>query len=468
MKPLSPKILAIAVRTFVGLVLLIGAGGISAYLVATKPKVDKSELQSQPIRVQVMRVEPVEVARQWRGYGVAQPKQGGARDVPARVGATVTHIPENIEVGRVVKANQIIAELDKTDFNNALTAAQKRIAQADASLAQIDTEEERLTERLALEEQSTELAQADYNRQAERFKIGSATQTDLDRVERTLIAAKGAALITRQSIDLIPSRRAGLQAQQAAATADRDTAQSNLDRTTIKSPIDGIIESLDVDEDENLTPGARVARIVDPRLLEVPLKFPASARSYITESDTVTLTTRSQPEDCPPWDADITRISTVDGPTRTSTVFAEVNQMHVPLRNFVEGGGPYKLPVGAFTIARLDTSEPIERVIVPARAIQEGRIRTVIDGKAVGKDVEVLFDIEGTFPQFGLADTQWRVLKKPLEEGELVILSASMTLLDGQPIDPVITNDKPVEPTNDDASSAQNTEKPTRTDEGSP
>ena len=59
----SPKTIALLVRTIVGLVLLIGAGGLMAYLVATKPQVSKSDLDDLSVAVQVMRVEPVEVAR---------------------------------------------------------------------------------------------------------------------------------------------------------------------------------------------------------------------------------------------------------------------------------------------------------------------------------------------------------------------------------------------------------------------
>ncbi|MCG8651307.1 MAG: HlyD family efflux transporter periplasmic adaptor subunit, partial [Pirellulales bacterium] len=392
--------------------------------VKTKPKVSKSELESQAVRVRVMRIEPVEVARQWRGYGVAQAKD--TADVPARVGATVIELPETTEVGRVVAAGQVLARLDDTDFRNTFDAAEKRIAEADALVAQLDSEEQRLTERLALEEQDAELARADYERQADRLEKGSATETDVDRSQRALINAERAVLATRQQLDAIPPRRAGLEATKAAATADRDTAKANLERTVITSPIAGVIESLDIEVGENLAPGARVARIVDPRMIEVPLQLPASARGYVTVGNTVTLTTRSQPADCPPWEAKVARIGVIDGPTRTFTVFAEIDQAHVPLRSFAEGGGPYKLPVGAFTLARLDTAEPATRPILPARAIQEGRVRTIVDGAVVSKPAEAAYDIEGTYEQFGVDDDQWVVLRDALEPGELVVLSASM------------------------------------------
>ncbi|MEO0474710.1 MAG: HlyD family efflux transporter periplasmic adaptor subunit [Planctomycetota bacterium] len=435
----SAKTIALLVRTLVGLLLLASSGAVMAYLIATKPKVSKSDLNDQSIAVQVMRVEPVNVARQWRGYGSTQAKD--SVDVPARIGATVITLPKEIEVGRVVTKGQLLAELDPTDFQNAFDAAEKRIAEAEAVVKQLDAELASLQQRMKVEEEDTELARTEYRRQLERKQSGAATQADVDRAQRTLLGAERAMITTQQQIDAVPPRKLAVEAQQAAATSDRDTAKANFARSKITSPIDGIIELLDIEIGENLAPGQRVARIIDPRVIELPLQLPASARSYVAIGNAVTLTTRSQPDDCPPWNATVTRLGIADNPTRTFTVFAEVDQSRIPLRNFAEGTGPYKLGAGAFTLAKLDTAEPQPQIILPARSIQEGRIRTVVDGKVVGQTVDVAFDLEGSYPQFGTEDTQWVVLKEPLDPGTLVVLSASMTILDGQKVAPKITND---------------------------
>lgn len=447
MKTMSSKTLAIGFRSVFGLLLLIAAFAVMGYLIKTKPQVQKSDLGDQTVRVQVMRAQPVDVARQWRGYGTTQAKDSA--DVPARINATVVAKPDGIEVGRVVQAGQVLAELDKTDFQNAYEAAGNRIAQADAMIALLDVDRQRLNDRLKIEEEQAQLARTDFQRQQDRIDSGAATQSDLDRAKTTLLTAESRVIATRQQIDAIPPRLAELEAAQAIAASDRDTAQANLERATIVSPIAGVIEALDIEVGESLAPGQRVARIVDPRILEVPLQLPASARSYVTVGNAVTLKTRSQPDDCPPWQAKVTRIGVVDGPTRTFTVYAEVNQSHIPLRNFAEGQGPYKLPVGAFTLARLDTAEPTQRTILPTRAIQEGRIRTIVNGKVVSRPIDVAFELEGDYPRFGLDDEQWSVLDQLLDPQTLVVLSASMSILDGQRVEAIVSNDAVTTPGDD-------------------
>lgn len=456
--------IALTVRIVVGVLLLAAAGGLFAYLVKTKPKVEKSSLQAQVVRVQVIRTQPIEVARQWRGYGTTMAKDSA--DVPARVNATVTRIPDAVEVGKVVSAGDTIAELDPTDFQNAFDAAEKRIAQAQAQADQLAAEQSRLEERLKVQQRKTELSRAEFERQAERMEQGSATQSDVDRAEQAVLNAQDAALLTRQQLDAIPPRLAGIAAQLAQVTAERDTAKANLERTIITSPIDGIIESLDIEVGENLMPGARVARIIDPRRLEVAVQLPASAYSYVTAGDKITLTTRSQPDDCPPWKAVILpRNSAVQQATRTFTAFAEIDQTHIPLRNFAEGGGPYRLQVGAFVLARLDTDDPKPHTIIPARAIQEGRIRTIVNGSVVSREVDVLFDLEGQYPAFGVPDTQWFALEQLLDPSDLVVLSASLTILDGQAVEPVIANAAPDAASGDAPQSARNGGEP-EPDEG--
>lgn len=439
MPNIYPKTIALLCRTAVGLALLIGAGGLTAYLVATKPQVSKSGLDTQLVRVQVVRVEPINVARQWRGYGTTQAKD--TADIPARIGATVVQIPDTIEAGRVVTKGQVIAKLDATDFRNVLDAAEKRIAEADALTTQLTVEQKRLEDLRILEVNDVQLARKEFERQVKRQETGSTTPTDVDRAQRTLIAAERALLSTDQRLDAIAPRLAQIEASKGVATADRDTAKANLQRAVITSPIDGVIESLDIEVGENLAPGARVARVVDPRVIELPIQLPASARSFVTKGNAITIRTRGMPDDCPPWSAQVARIGVVDTPTRTFTVFTEIDQSHIPLRNFAEGGGPHKLPTGAFTLAHLDTDDAQPRIILPVRAIQEGRIRTVQDASVVGRGVVVDFELEGEFKRFGLPDTQWVVLKDELQPGELVVLSASMTVLDGQPVEPVIAND---------------------------
>jgi len=110
----------------------------------------------------------------------------------------------------IVKANEVVAELDPAPYEATVHQAIANVAYAKAAL---------------------ELAQLTADRKAELVKEHAAAQADLDTAVANLHQAQ-----------------ATLQIQQA----NQETAQINLDHCTIASPIDGIVISRSVDVGETV------------------------------------------------------------------------------------------------------------------------------------------------------------------------------------------------------------------------
>jgi len=119
----------------------------------------------------------------------------------------------NGDYNTLVKANQVVAQLDPAPYVAALHEAQANVAYAQAAL---------------------ELAQLTANRKLELVKERAAPQADLDTAIANLHQAQ-----------------ATLQIQQA----NQETAQVNLNHCTITSPIDGIIISRSVNVGETVAAG---------------------------------------------------------------------------------------------------------------------------------------------------------------------------------------------------------------------
>jgi hypothetical protein len=78
-----------------------------------------------------------------------------------------------------------------------------------------------------------------------------------------------------------------------------------------------------------------------------------------------------------------------------------------------------------------------EHWIVPRRSIKDDRILLVKSGVIFSRPVDVDYAISGDFPQFGLPDRDWLVLRSSLAEGELVVLDPTRSLIDGLPVAPI-------------------------------
>ena len=424
-------------------VLLLAAGSAGAWaLVATAPVTDLTPVEALATPVQVFDPAPQPVARRWRGFGTADALR--AADVPARVSAAVASLGPGVRDGAAVGAGQVLVLLEAEDFADEVTRLRSLIADTNARLGELDVQEARLDEQAGFLEEDLELQLQELDRVGRLNERSVATGQDLDRARSQVLAARTALSALSQQREALPAQREALTAGRAALEAQLAVAERNLGRAEVKSPIAGSVEALDVEPGESVQPGERVARVVDPAVIEVPLKLPAGARGSVSVGDAVTLrssrATRPvlgeevQPDAEPTWAATVARINpTDDARTRTLTVYAELDQSgEAPAR---------RLAPGLFVAGTVTAGEPAPRVVVPRRSLRRGRVQLVVpDGRGghrvTSREVGVAFRLRDRLPGTGLPDDQWAVLRGPLPTGAQVVLTANASLLDGQAVDP--------------------------------
>ncbi|MEO1235884.1 MAG: efflux RND transporter periplasmic adaptor subunit [Planctomycetota bacterium] len=427
---LSGRLVAVVTRLLVAVLMLGVAIAVFSALRASKPEVQQVDPAANAPTVIVFEAQRVPVQRQWRGYGTAEPLDSA--EVPVRVTATVDAIPDGILPGARVTVGQTLVELDASDFERQLEIAEQRIAELEAALAQLDVEQQRLEERLALEETEVSIAQTDFDRQRRFVDRNVGNQQDLDAAQRTLIAAQRNRLQTQQSLDLVGPRRRSLEAQIASQRSQVNLAQLNQQRTTVTSPIDGVLQSINVEVGENMMAGSVVARVVALDHIEVPLDLPAAAQASVRPGDRVTLRPTNLPVAGPVWQTTVARVAPEqDAATRTLRVFAELRQD--------KGGRGLPVP-GMYLEGRVAVAEAEPRFVVPRRAIRGGRVQVVEDGIVVSRAVDVDYNLTGPQPGFGLPDDQWAVVDDVLAEGDLVVVNAATRLADGRLVEPVMAD----------------------------
>ncbi len=419
-------------RATVVVVLLVAALVIFKILASTGPVVPSVDPDTLLQRVNVFTAEPVSVRRQWTGYGTAEAIDSA--NVPARVTATVTRIPPGVLEGTAVTQGQILVELDNNDFANHLKIAQQNLAGAQARMAELDTQENSLTQRLEVEADDLELAQDELGRVRGMFEKSAANQKDVDAAERAVLSVRRSRLVVEETLTNVTPRRDQLLAEIAGLTSSVDIAQKNLDRCFIKSPIDGVIQYVDVEVGENLSLGQRVARVVNLDRIQTPLSLSAKARSHIGVGDTVRLTSTADPGLT--WEGTVTRIAPEDDPaTRTFAAYVEVVSAQASSRTDLAKQA--NLAPGVFVSGIVLENDARPRIVVPRRSIRTERVMLVQDDLIHSSLISEDYAFEGPLPALGLPDKQWAVLTGGIEAGELVVLNPTRSLSDGQPVQPV-------------------------------
>lgn len=422
-------ILAAITRIAVVLVLIAIALSIFTMLVRTRKEPAMVDTTAALPRIAVMEIMHVPVSRQWQGFGTARPSQGGAANVPAQVRGVIDDIPPGVVAGAAVKRGQVLMRIDDADYRYDVEATRQRIAEIDSQIEQLAVEFRSWIERLELAQEDIKIARSDLDRVLLAQERGSATQREVDQLRTALIVAHRNEIQVREQLERIEPRQGQLHALKAQHQAALQLAQRNLDRCTITSPIDGILQAVDVERGESVGVDQRVARVVDLRRIEVPLRLPAASRASIRTGDEAILQSAgaSQSE----WSAVISRIAPEDDQTsRTVTVYVEVEQ---------ESDDATILTPGKFVQGVINSSDVRDRVVLPRRAVHADRVWIVDDaGYLRSRRIETVFSMRASFPQFGIDDLAWVVTSDTLLPGSLIVLDGARSLVEGSRIEPVL------------------------------
>jgi RND family efflux transporter MFP subunit len=425
----SLKVVSLLFRAGIVIGILIIAFGIVRVLDASKVVPARTEELRSNIQVRTIEAQRLQIDRTWDGYGTARSMNDA--DVVAEVGGRVIERPQSIEPGVRVEVGTVLLRLDSGDYSNALDAANQAASAIEAQIDGLSVESERVGTQIELASDEIESAQRDLDRTRQAVEAGAGSAGELDTKTAALRRVQREVESLRQNLEMIPSRRAQLIAQLAAQRSNAATAQENLERSVIRSPIAGVIQSVSARRGDWVGLGTPIARVVDLSLLEIPVKLPASAINWLDLGQQVQLW-----EGEPIGEADntgiITRIAPeADSSSRTVTVYVEVEQ---------NTSDKNKLNPGRFILARVSTPDDQPRFVVPRRAIQNGRLLLATPAENGQARIDVVpittdYSIDGTIESMNPDEDQWTVIASGLQEGQLVVVTLLDQLTQGMLVD---------------------------------
>jgi HlyD family secretion protein len=201
--------------------------------------------------------------------------------VPGRIGEI------RVDEGAKVRQGEVLALLDQQPLNDALHAAQAQLANARAQLSRLQNgnrpqdiaqAEAQLADRVAAVAQ----ARAEYQRRSELIKTGAVSQAQFDASQAQFLAAQAQQRAAEQALSLqrVGARHEDIeaaQAQLAAATAERDKAQTDLADASLVAPADGTIFT------RAREPGA--IALAGETVFVLTVDRPLRVRAYVAEQD---------------------------------------------------------------------------------------------------------------------------------------------------------------------------------------
>ncbi|WP_197231870.1 efflux RND transporter periplasmic adaptor subunit [Novipirellula artificiosorum] len=195
--------------------------------------------------------------------------------VPFREVALATEVAGRIifksdrcEAGSYVNSGDLLMKIDPTDYELEAQRLSRLQEQEYEALGEVDQEmvnTKRLIE-LAIQDESLQ------QREVDRFRTmpsGYASEGEIDKAKRALLQATQARMNNENQLDLLRKRRSRLEASERLAEAQLEVAKTNLKRTEIRSPIDGVIVSENAELNSFIARGNPIVTIEDTSKVEV-------------------------------------------------------------------------------------------------------------------------------------------------------------------------------------------------------
>jgi RND family efflux transporter MFP subunit len=319
--------------------------------------------------VQAQQLDLIPVAE---GYGAVQPAR--VWSAVAQVAGRIVDIHPRLRDGEVISDASLLLQIDPVDY-------ELNLAQAEAELAELEVEASNAKASLSIDERSLNIAQREFQRISKLAKKGTASQSDVDDAERTLLVSRNAVQNVKNTLALLPTRRKVLEAK-------RTQAERDLENTRLPAPFNLRVTNMSIELDQYVSKGETLLAGDDLDRVEVIARFPMSSlrRLFIGReqrdisadilqgnlADFVALRPRVRLDlgtTIAEWEAEFVRFSdNVDPETRTMGVVVAVDR---PFEK-VEPGIRPPLSKGMFVQVLLQGKAQPKRVVIPRSAVRNG------------------------------------------------------------------------------------------------
>ena len=346
------------------------------------------------LKVRCVELKPKTVQLHVDGFGSVRAKS--EVHLAPQVTGRIDFVAPNLKAGAYVRKDQVLIQIDQSDFKHAADQARAQIAQAEAELKRIDQDEYNLRASMVVQEEKVAIAKRELDRIEEALKSEAVATTAREATALAYLNNQAALVAQKNQMALIPVRREGAQAALQAAKVRLADAELDRERTTIRSPIDALVIEEHLEPGQTLTAYQPVATLASSDAYEVPVIIDAEQlqRLAALPPESVWRDNQDPPKAAPAkatvtwlafrdaftWKGVLTRLEPFDQKTRTAPLVVEVPN---PLKADGQAERP-PLALQAYCRVRIEGKELSDALVVPEQAIQEGeRLYLMNDDKAL-------------------------------------------------------------------------------------
>ena len=187
----------------------------------------------------------------------------------AEVAGRITMIAEECQAGKYVTAGTLLVEIDPRTYQLEVDRLSEEVAQADATLQELDVSVGNAKTLISLAEEEVALRQRELDRQVALRQKNATSESTVDEFRRMELSSRNNLAMLTNELRTLEASRTRLASARGLAAAKLKQASLDLEKSQVRAPIDGVIVSESVEENNFVQPGTSLLLIEDVNAVEV-------------------------------------------------------------------------------------------------------------------------------------------------------------------------------------------------------
>ncbi|MEE9318956.1 MAG: hypothetical protein V3U76_00775 [Granulosicoccus sp.] len=365
----------------------------------------------------------------------------------SEVSGKITYLHPELKQGGSLPAGTVVLKIEPTTFEFSLDQSEAGLASSRSSLEQLEAEEKSTKKLLAIAQDNLRVGQKELDRLKALWDKKLIALSSLDAEEQKVLGLQQQVADLQGKVSTYASRKAATSAQIRQSEAQVDEKKDTLGRTTISLPFDARIGAVNVETDEFVSAGSQLFEASGIHSVEIdaqlPVKHfrplasvihqqtpdlqdPSSLRKIISSWDLqakVRLVGDSSTTSDTAWEARLIRIGESVDPVRDT--LSLVVSVENPYGGVVPGKQPPLLK-GMYTSVEF-MSKPSMLMVIPRSALHQGRVYVATAENKLAIRPVTISSEQG----------QLAIIEAGLEEGDQLIITDVIPVIEGLPLKPV-------------------------------
>ena len=436
--------------------IFISAIVIVVVLVKTKAPIEHEKLTYPVKAVEVINVHKIPFQVRATAFGHVEPSV--IINAKSEVSGKISYIHPDLKQGASISKGTVVLRIEPTTFEISLKQSKAGLAGSQSSLAQLDVEQTSTKQAYAIAKEKLTVELDELARLQSLWDKRLIARSTLDSEQKNVLSLEQSLQDIEGKLASFDSRRAAIKAQIKQSESQVDQSKDTIGRTEIIMPIDARIGAVSVEKDEFTPAGSILFEALGVDAVEINAQLPVQQFRPLVSAGLAVSSNRQSislqnPEslqsalsnmqletqvrlvgdldNATVWDGKLIRLSESVDPTRDT--LGLVIAVEKPYEGIIPGVRPPLLK-GMYTSVELFAPAQT-MMVIPRKSVHQGRVYIATpEHRLEIRPIKVLFS-QGEL--LVIADPNGNM---GIKEGEQLIISDVIPVMEGMPLKPIIAN----------------------------